>query len=300
MPDYLSSLPSLSSQTRKPRLALAGATGRVGATLTTRLAADPIDVVVLTRNPEAARLPTGISAVKVDFRHEDRLRDALRGIDRLFISHGTSTEQVANEIALIDAAVAAGVRHIVKLSALGPATRLLPIAWHMQIEAHLAQQPIASTVLRPTAFSDVLKRLGPLIAAGSWTGAAGNGRVNFIDTRDIADAARIALLEEIEPESQRVYHLTGPRAWTMADIAAELTRLLGHPVTYVHLSPSQQREALLGSGLSPFTADLLIGLDRLFRESAIGETTSTIEEMTGKAPRSLTEWLTDNLTIFQK
>ncbi|ATO32528.1 NAD(P)H azoreductase [Dickeya dianthicola] len=294
MPNYLS------SQTRKPRVALAGATGRVGTTLTTLLAADPIDVVVLTRDPNAARLPAGIDAVKVDFTRVDGLCAALRGVDRLFISHGTSTEQIANEIALIDAAVTAGVQHIVKLSALGPATRLLPIAWHMQIEAHLARQPIASTVLRPTAFSDVLKRLGPLIAAGSWTGAAGNGRVNFIDTRDIADVARIALLEEIEPESQRAYHLTGPRAWTMTEVAEELTRLLGHPVTYVHISPAQQREALLGSGLSSFTTDLLLGLDRLFRESAIGETTLTVEEITGKAPRSLTEWLTDNLTIFQR
>ncbi|MEQ4511877.1 SDR family oxidoreductase [Dickeya zeae] len=289
----------LSSQARKPRIALAGATGRVGTTLTALLAADPIDVVVLTRDPDSTNLPVGTNAIKVDFTHQDGLHTALHDVDRLFIAHGTSTEQVANEIALIDAAVASGVQHIVKLSALGPATQLPPIAWHMQIEAHLARQPIASTVLRPTAFSDVLKRLGPLIASGSWSGAAGNGRVNFIDTRDIADVARIALLEETEPESQRVYHLTGPRAWTMAEVAQELTRLLAHPITYVHLSPSQQREALLGSGLSPFTADLLIGLDRLFRESAIGETTLTVEEMTGKTPRSLTAWLTDNLALFQ-
>ncbi|WPD76617.1 hypothetical protein OGM23_04435 [Dickeya fangzhongdai] len=191
-----------------------------------------------TRSVHTVALSALVIHDSVCFARVDRLREALCGIVRLFISHGTSTEQVANEIALIDAAVAAGVRHIVKLSALGPATRLLPIAWYMQIEA-------------------------------------------------------------IEPESQRAYHLTGPRAWTVDEVAAELTCLLGHQVTYVHISPAQQREALLGSGLSPFTADLLLGLDRLFRESAIGETTSTVEEMTGKTPRSLTGWLTDNLAILQ-
>lgn len=216
-----------------PRIAIAGATGRVGATLTALLAADPIDLVALTRQPSTARLPEGVVTFKVDFKRADMLEGALRGVDRLFIAHGTSLEQVANEISLINAAVASGVRHIVKLSALGPATRLLPIAWHMQIEAHLAQQPIASTVLRPSTFSHVLKRLGPHIAAGSWTGAAGNGRVNFIDTRDVAEVARIALLEEIEPASQRAYHLSGPRAWTMDQVAEELGRLLGHPVTYL-------------------------------------------------------------------
>ncbi|MFJ1255691.1 SDR family oxidoreductase [Cupriavidus sp. CuC1] len=284
---------------KKPRIAIAGATGRVGATLTALLAADPIDLVALTRQPSTARLPEGVIPFKVDFKRADTLEETLRGIDWLFIAHGTSLEQVANEIALIDAAVASGVRHIVKLSALGPATRLLPIAWHMQIEAHLAQQPIASTVLRPSTFSHVLKRLGPHIVAGSWAGAAGNGRVNFIDTRDVAEVARIALLEEIEPASQRAYHLSGPRAWTMNQVAEELAHLLGHPVTYVERSPAGQREALLCAGLAPLVADLLVGLDQMFRESVIAETTSTVEELTGKAPRSLTEWLTDNLDVFR-
>ena len=285
--------------TKKPRIAIAGATGRVGAALTALLAADPIDLVALTRESSTARLPEGLAAFKVDFKRADTLEEALRGIDRLFIAHGTSLEQVPNEIALINAAVASGVRQIVKLSALGPATRLLPLAWHMQIEAHLAQQPIASTVLRPTTFTHVLKRLGPQIAAGSWAGSAGNGRVNFIDVRDVAEVARVALLEKIEPTSQRAYHLSGPRAWTMSQVAEELARLLGHPVTYVDRSPAEQREALLGAGLSPLVADVLVGLDQMFRESVIAETTSTVEELTGKAPRSLTEWLTDNLDVFR-
>ncbi|BEP38948.1 SDR family oxidoreductase (plasmid) [Variovorax sp. V59] len=267
--------------------------------MTALLADDPVDLVVLTRQSSPAQLPEGVAISKIDFKRAETLGRALRGVDRLFIAHGTSLEQVANEIALIDAAVAAGVRHIVKLSGLGPATRLLPLAWHMQIEAHLARQPIASTVLRPTTFPDVLKRVGPHIATGFWAGAAGNGRVNFIDTRDVAEVARIGLLEEIEPTSQRAYHLSGPRAWTMKQVAEELARLLGHPVTYVDRSPAEQRQALLGAGLSPLVADLLVGLDQMFRESTISETTSTVEELTGKVPRSLTEWLTDNLSEFR-
>src|SRR5580704_10472591 len=199
----------------KQRIAIAGATGRVGSALTKFLASDPVDVVALSRRPDAAGLPTGVTVAAIDFDQPKTLQNALRGTDRLFVSHGTSPQQVANEIALIDAAVAAGVRHIVKLSALGPASRLNPFAWHMQIEAHLAKQPVASTVLRPSAYIDILKRAAGQIAAGSWAGAAGAGRVNFIDTRDVANVARVSLLEEFSPESQRAYHLTGPRAWTM-------------------------------------------------------------------------------------
>ena len=120
---------------RRERIAIAGATGRVGSALTSLLASDPVDIVALTRRPDAAQPPNGVTIAAIDFDRPYTLQEALRGADRLFVSHGSSLRQVANEIALIDSAVAVGVRHIVKLSALGPATRLNPFAWHMQIEA---------------------------------------------------------------------------------------------------------------------------------------------------------------------
>jgi len=133
---------------RRQLIAIAGATGRVGSALTRLLASDPVDIVLLTRRPDAAHLPRGANIAAIDFDQPHTLLEALRGADRLFVAHGTSPQQVANEIALIDSAVAVGVRQIVKLSALGPASRLNPFAWHMQIEAHLAQQPVASTLHR--------------------------------------------------------------------------------------------------------------------------------------------------------
>jgi len=284
---------------RRPQIAIAGATGRVGATLANLLTSDPVDVTVLTRRSDPAGLPKGARIAAVDFDQRRTLENALRGIDRLFISHGTSPQQVANEIALIDSAVAAGVSHIVKLSALGPASRLIPFAWHMQIEAHLAQQPVASTVLRPSAFADILKRAAGQIAAGFWAGAAGKGRVNFIDTRDVADVARVALREDVGSQSQRAYHLTGPRAWTMRQVAEQLSNLLGHPVVYNHRSDEEQRATLLAEGLPPLVADLLVGLDQVFRESVLGETTSTVEALTGKPPRTLQQWLVENTEIFR-
>ncbi len=289
----------IQSVPHRQRIAIAGATGRVGSALTGLLASDPVDMVLLTRRPDAAQLPTGANIAAIDFDQPHTLQKALRGADRLFVSHGTSPLQVANEIALIDGAVAAGVRHIVKLSALGPASRLNPFAWHMRIEAHLAQQPVASTVLRPSAFVDILKRAAGQIATNSWAGAAGDGRVNFIDTRDIADAARVALLQEFSLESQRAYHLTGPRAWTMQQLAEHLSTLLGHTVAYNHRSREEQRAALLAEGLPPLVADLLVGLDQVFRDSALEETTSTVEALTGKPPRTLQQWLIENIEIFR-
>jgi NAD(P)H dehydrogenase (quinone) len=285
---------------RKLRIAVAGATGRVGAALTALLAADPVDVVAMTRQPDAARPPPGVAVALVDFDRPETIQDALGGADRLFIAQGTSPRQVANEIMLIDAARAAGVGHIVKLSAMGPATRLNPLAWHREIESHLARQPVASTVLRPSAFADILiRRAGGRVASGSWTGAAGEGRVNFIDTRDVAKAARVALLDQVHPESQRAYHLTGPRAWTMQQVSEELARLLGHPVVYVSRPLEEERAALLAGGLAPFVADLMTGLEQMFRDSALGETTATVEELTGAPPTTLPQWLAENIAAFR-
>ncbi|MBP2301368.1 NmrA family NAD(P)-binding protein [Azospirillum picis] len=287
------------SGTSGPRIAIAGATGRVGATLISLLASDPVETIALTRDPRTATLPEGVAVAAIDFDRPETLWHALRGAERLFLAHGTSPRQVENEVALIDAAVAANVRHIVKLSALCPATRLTPFAWHMKIEAHLARQAIAATVLRPSAFFDVLKRSGPQIAGGAWAGAATQGRVNFIDTRDIAKVARVALLEKVHPHSQRAYHLTGARAWTMQEIAQELSALLGRRINYGSRTLEEQHAALLGSGLSPLIADLLTGLDQMFRDSALSETTATVRELTGSDPRTLHDWLIDNLAVFQ-
>lgn len=284
----------------RPRIAVAGATGRVGSALISKLVAEPVELVALSRTPGAERLPSGVSLATVDFDARSTLDDALRGADRLFLAHGTSPRQVANEIALIDAAVAAGVSHIVKLSVLGPPSRLHPFDWHMQIEAHLATCDVGFTILRPSSFVDILARAGAPIVNDTWGGAAGDGLVNLIDTRDVADSAFAVLLDDAHVTSQRAYHLTGPAAVSMPGIADELSGLLGRVVTYRHRSPAEQREKLLGSGLNEFVADLLLGLDRLFYESVLAETTSTVRKLTGHAPRPVTDWLSDNISLFRK
>jgi NAD(P)H dehydrogenase (quinone) len=287
-------------KTSRPRIAVAGATGRVGFSLITKLVTEPVELVALSRAAGARNLPAGVSLATVDFDARLTLDAALRGADRLFLAHGTSPRQVANEIALIDAAVAAGVSHIVKLSAMGPPSRLHPFDWHMQVEAHLATCDVGFTVLRPSSFVDIMARAAAPIANDSWGGAAGDGLVNLIDTRDVADCAFAVLLDDAHVTSQRAYHLTGPTAVSMPEIADKISGLLGRTVTYQHRSPAEQREKLLASGLNEFVADLLLGLDRLFYESTLAETTSTVRELTGHAPRPVTDWLSDNISLFRK
>ncbi|MBB3348318.1 uncharacterized protein YbjT (DUF2867 family) [Sphingomonas sp. BK069] len=270
----------------------------MGAALVARLAEDPVDVVALSRSPVSEKLPEGTQMIQVDFDAPATLSTALRGIDRLFVAHGTSDRQVENEIAMIDAAVQAGVSHIVKLSAMGPPTRLHPFDWHMRIEAHLAQCDVGYTVLRPSCFVDVLARAQAPVAADAWGGTAEDGLVNLIDTRDVADVARVALLDGEFVDAQRAYHLTGPFPVSMPGIAEELTRLLGRQVGYTRRTREEHRRVLLSYGVSEMVADLLLGLDRIFREGVLSETTVTVPELTGKEARSPGDWLRDHRSDF--
>jgi NAD(P)H dehydrogenase (quinone) len=87
---------------------------------------------------------------------------------------------------------------------------------------------------------------------------------------------------------------------TMHEIADELSRLLGRKVIYGERTLEQKRDILLAEGLPAFVADLLVGLDQAFRDSAMSETTTTVQEVTGEAPLPLTRWLVENIAIFQK
>jgi NAD(P)H dehydrogenase (quinone) len=291
-------MPNQPSLARRPRIAVAGATGRVGASLVANLALDPVDVVALTRDPQVRLMPSGVEVATVNFDAPETLSNALRGADRLFLAHGTSERQVANETALIDAAVAAGVSHIVKLSAMGPPTRLHPFDWHSEIEAHLSKCDVGYTVLRPSCFMSVLARAQHPVANDTWGGTAGEGIVNLIDTRDVADVARVAMLDERFPGSQRAYHLTGPEAVSMQDVAEVLSRLLGRLVSYQHRTAADHRGMLIGSGATEMAADLWLGLEGIFRASVLAETTNTVTELTGNKARSVEKWLGDNLPEF--
>lgn len=284
---------------RRPRIAIAGATGRVGSSLVHHLVGDPVDVVALTRDPKAARLPSNVELVGVDFEAHLTLAEALQGADRLFLAHGSSDRQVANEIALIDAAMDAGVGHIVKLSSMGPPTKAHPFDWHMAIEAHLATKDVGYTVLRPGPYADILGKVGSAVAADDWGGTAGDGLVNFIDTNDIADVARLALLDEASVDVQRAYHLTGLAPVTMSDVAELLSQLLDRKIVYKHRTPTEQRVALIASGFSEAAADMRLGLEKLFNESVLAETTDTVELLTKQKPRSLSNWLASNLALFR-
>jgi NAD(P)H dehydrogenase (quinone) len=286
--------------TPPPRIAVAGGTGRVGSKLVAHLLDGGATVRVLTRDGRAAVARFAQAEVaEITYSRPESLAAACVGVDTLYIGLGSSPDQVDSEIALIDAAVEAGVPHLVKLSSMGGPSRLHPLDWHALIEAHLAQQLLGFTVLRATTFIDVLALAGPAVQAGTWGGAAGDGRVNLIDTADVAAVAAHELLDVADPSAQRSRHLTGSRTWSMPEIADELSRQLGRQVNYAPRTPDEHRAVLVESGMPRARADILVGLDRLFHDSALADTTATVEDLLGHPPMTVPDWLTGHLELYR-
>ncbi|MGK5682805.1 SDR family oxidoreductase [Actinoplanes sp. URMC 104] len=217
------------------------------------------------------------------------------GGDRLFLACGNVPEQVAFECAAIDAAVAAGVKQIVKLS--GPDASVdSPLVferWHGEIERHLAASGVPHVLLRPRTF---MTNLFAYAGASTIFAPAGDAAISFIDPRDVAECAAVALTGE--GHEGRVYTLTGPEAITYERVAAELSAALGRTVAYVNVDDDQARAAMLADGLPPFLADAIVGIFRSQRAGTMADTTDTVLRLTGRPPRSIADFARDNAAVF--
>ena len=214
-------------------ITLAGGTGLVGKTLTQALVRDGEQVRVLTRDPNAAAAAFGdakLEIVGVDFDDTATLRSAFTGSDKAFLSYGTSDRQVRDEIALIDAAINADVPYLVNLS-VGGAGGTHPanvVRWHTEIDAYLASVGVASTVVRPTTFTDVMLKIASnFVRSGAWGGLGGAGRVALIDTRDVAEVFAVILTDDPHRHAGKTYDISGPAGVTMDEVAGYLSAAVG-------------------------------------------------------------------------
>jgi NAD(P)H dehydrogenase (quinone) len=286
-----------------PIIAIAGGTGTVGSKLTRQLIESGARVRVLSRNPEKARTLFGanVDAVGIDFDNAKSMRQAFEGADKAFLSTATSARQVRDEKALIDAAVDAGVPYLVGLSVGGAGASIASnvLEWHTEIDAHLANKNVAWTLLRPATFTDTLVRVASgFVPKGVWGGAAGDGQISAIDTRDVAACAAAVLLEGAERHGHEIYDLTGPAPVTMDGIAALLAEGLGRPVTYIRRTEQAQRAFYAAVGLPPLTIDVLLGLDHLTRTNVYATPTPGVMALTCQVPRSVAAFVQERIADF--
>lgn len=268
-----------------PLVLCTGGTGRLGRLLVPRLLARGARVRVLTRRPDQARawLDPRAELAGGDLDDPPSVRAALQGATHAFVLSPIAPALAAQQIAVVQAAHAAGVGHIVKLS--GDA--------HRQVEQALAATGLPHVVLRPNVWMQVaLARTAQELRAGdAITAAHGQARVSYIDARDIADVAVRALLDapQLQPRLPGPWVLTGAQALDFTAIAALAARLTSRAIA------CQPATTHVAAARPTFVQQAHAQFAALIGESAAAATTDTVARVLGRAPRSVKDFLAQQL-----
>ncbi|MDF2742070.1 MAG: azoreductase [Actinomycetia bacterium] len=278
-----------------------GATGRVGSELVRLLAEQGAPARALVHSPDKAApiQHLGLETALGDFEQPDTLDVAMKGCDQLFLLAPPTPRQPQQEQHVIDAARRAGVGHVVKQSVpwAGADAPVVFSRWHGQVEEHLAQSHLAYTLLRPTSFmQNFLMSAQQVADQGVLYGMFGEGRVAFIDARDIAAVAAELLTS---PGHQGAsYTLTGPEALSAAEVAERLSAATGRQVSSVDLGADAFRQALAGAGMPGWMVDGVVEGNTMLAAGHGATVTDEVARLTGRPPRAFAQFAADHRVAF--
>lgn len=269
-------------------MVVTGGTGTIGSDLLPLLAQSGAPIRAVAHSP-AGRSKIeglGVEAIDGDFDEPDSLGRAMEGCDRLFLLSPTHPDLTARENAAIDSARRAGVGHVVKLSAMGaePASSCSLLSRHAEVEDHLIASGLDYTILKPACFMHMhLLPVETVKTHAAWYGMTGDGAHGYIDTGDIAAVAAVVLTTP--GHEGKTYELTGPRAITMPEAAAQLSEAIGSKVAYVDLPAQQFGASLAGAGFPEWLVEGVLALYQIIRDGHLATVTGFVEELTGRPAR---------------
>src|SRR6266480_7424158 len=268
----------------KPVL-VTGATGTIGRDVAKRLSEKGVSVRAAVRDQAKARRQFGsnIALAPFDFENEKTFSGALEGVEKVFLLPSLLPNQLEVMNVFVDAAKRAGVRHIVKLSAIGidDETQPTPIKWHGANEQHVRESGVAFTFLRPNSFMQNFFTYFPPRNGAIYL-PWGTGTASFVDTRDIANVAAKALTSD--GHGGRIYTLTGPATLGIAEVALILSEVAGREFKYVDVPEAAARDGMLQAGVPPWQVELVLELHAINKQNRWSAVTSDVEKVTGTPP----------------
>ena len=285
------------------KVLVTGATGNVGSWVVKELRGHGASIRAFVRDPDRAaeKLGDDVELAVGDFSDTSSLHRALEDADHLFLTSADSPQMVEHETAVIEAAAAAGVSRIVKLSTLGAkvGSPLPPFDWHGRIEQHLWRSEVPAVVLRPNFYmSNLLGSAESIRQTGKLFAPADVAKIAMIDPRDVATVAAVVLTTDIGHEGQ-TYELTGPEAITYEHIAEDLSAAMGRPIEFVDMPDEAARAGFVEAGMPAWLVEHLIRVFGIIRQGALEQTTDTVRALTRREPRTFAVFAREHAGLFQ-
>ncbi|HCN2733408.1 NAD(P)H:quinone oxidoreductase [Escherichia coli] len=275
-------------------IAITGATGQLGQYVIESLmkTVPASQIVAIVRNPAKAQALTaqGITVRQADYGDEAALTSALQGVEKLLLISSSEVGQRAPQHRnVINAAKTAGVKFIAYTSLLHADKSPLGLAdEHIETEKMLADSGIVYTLLRNGWYTENYFASAPAaLEHGVFIGAAGDGKIASATRADYA-AAAARVISEAGHEG-KVYELAGDSAWTLTQLAAELTKQSGKSVTYQNLSEADFAAALKSVGLPDGLADMLADSDVGASKGGLFDNSKTLSKLIGRPTTTLAE-----------
>jgi NAD(P)H dehydrogenase (quinone) len=282
-------------------IAITGATGQLGRLVVAKLkgTVPAVDIVALARDP-AKTTNLGVTVREADYTKPETLASALAGVDTLLlISSSEMSGRAAQHRNVIEAAKKAGVKRIVYTSLLHADTSPLDLATeHRQTEAELKVSSIPSTILRNGWYTENYTGLiGGALALGAFIGNAGDGKISCARRVDYAEAA-VAVLTG-EGHSGKTYELAGDDAYTLSELAAEVSRQTGRTIPYKNLPEVEYAAALAGFGLAEPLAQAIARWDVGASMGALFDDERQLSKLIGRPTTPLAVAVADALKALR-
>lgn len=268
-------------------LLVTGASGQLGRSVIRYLLdthkVPPAKIIATTRNPESVAdlALRGVVVRAADFNDAASLETAFEGADKVLIistgdldlKSGRRLKQHKNAVA---AAKNAGISHLLYTSMPNPEP-VSPVLFaddHYSTEQAIKASGIPYTIFRNGWYQENLFMALPhAIASGKWYTSAG--------------------LAAVSNES-KTYTLTGPQAYTTAEIAALVSEVTGKPLDVVQVSDEALTEGVKASGVPEDFAEVIVSFDANTRAGRIAMVTDAIESLSGRTPKTLKQFLEAN------
>ncbi len=278
-------------------IAITGATGQLGRLVVSKLKAkvSPTNIIALVRSPAKAA-DLGVTAREADYSKPETLDQALVGVDTLLlISSNEVGQRAVQHRNVIEAAKKAGVGWIIYTSLLHADTSPLSLAEdHRATEAMLKASGVPFTILRNGWYTEnYTNSISGALAGGALIGSAGEGKISSAVRADYAEAAAAVLTSE--GHEGKIYELAGDEAYTLSDLAAEISRQAGKTIPYKNLPEADYAAALASFGLPEGLARDIAGWDTAVSRGALFDEGHQLSALIGRPTTRLSVAVADAL-----